>query len=429
MKGFGAKGRAALVVLAAPFVGVAAGAGALLGAAAVTARPPLFLPAGLLAFCAVYAFGLLLATRKVGTARRSLVRLLLFSAGSAVVVGAFAWTALLPMGDPRLPTAPVVGQRFWELPTGSRIAHVRVPAEGRRRENPVVFLHGGPGVSDMRGDSEYFGKLARDGFDVHVYDEVGSGRSSRLDDPRGYTLGRDVADLEAIRKKVGAERMALIGHSYGGTLAAAYAAAHPNRVERMVLSSPGDPSPSAGGASPLLRLSAREKLGVYALLLAPRPMLAYALLQVNPRAARAVAGDGEMDARFDRVYNRTRPALHCEGKPPDPELHGLGFYANQYPQSATREPHRDFLPDLAGRRIPTLVVKGRCDYLSWSSARGYLRALPDARLLYMDGSGHNAYQDEPERYMANVRAFLAGRPLPERPHAGDGPPGGYEGPR
>src|SRR3712207_8793536 len=48
------------------------------------------------------------------------------------------------------------------------------------------------------------------------------------------------------------------------------------------------------------------------------------------------------------------------------------FYANQYPQSATREPHADFLPDLARLRAPTLVLKGRCDYLSWSSTREYL---------------------------------------------------------
>lgn len=64
--------------------------------------------------------------------------------------------------------------------------------------------------------------------------------------------------------------MVLIGHSYGGTLAAAaYAASHPERVEKMVLSSPGDPSPSAGGASMTFRLTTEEKLGVYALLLPP----------------------------------------------------------------------------------------------------------------------------------------------------------------
>jgi proline iminopeptidase len=54
--------------------------------------------------------------------------------------------------------------------------------------------------------------------------------------------------------------------------------------------------------------------------------------------------------------------------------------------------------------------------------------LSDARLLYLDGSGHNAYQDEPERYMANVRAFLLGRPWLERPYQGHCMPDDYQGP-
>jgi proline iminopeptidase len=428
VKSFAAWGRFVRVLVAALF-GVVSGLGALIGAAAVTDRPPLFLLAGLFAFCAAYLLGLLFATRKVGPDRRRRVCLVSFLAGTALIVGAFTWAALLPMDDPRLPPAPVEGQRFWDHPTGSRIAYVRIPAEGDARPMPVVFLHGGPGVPDMKGDSGYFGRLAGDGFDVYVYDEVGSGRSSRLADPTGYTLQRDVTDLEEIREEIETEKVVLIGHSYGGTLAAAYAASHPERVERMVLSFPGDSSPTAGGASMTFRLTTKEKLGIYALLLPPRPMLAYALLQVNPRAAHAFTGDEELDDRQDRVYNRTRPALHCRGEPPGPELHGLGFYANQYPQSATRESNVDFLPDLAGQEIPTLVIKGRCDYQSWSSAVEYLEALPAARLIYLEGSGHNAYQDEPARYMANLRAFLLGQPLPESPHEGRRAPDDYEGPR
>ena len=427
MSALASTGRIVLVVLAG-LLGITAGLGALLGAATLTARLPLFLLAGLLAFCAAYYLGLLLATRGISLSRGRRVRAVLFCAGTTLVVGLFAWTALLPMDDPRLPPAPVNGQRLWSLPTGSSIAYVRVPADKRPRPTPVIFLHGGPGVPDMRGDSEYFGRLARDGFEVYVYDMVGTGRSSRLADPRGYTLGRDVADLEAIREKIGAERVFLVGHSYGGTLAAAYAASYPERVVRMVLSFPGDPSPSAGGASMVFRLTTREKLGVYALLLPPRPMLVYSLLQVNPEAAHAFADDPEVDARQDRIYNRMRPALHCRDEPPGPELHGLGFYANQYPQSATREPHQDFLRDLEGQQIATLVIKGRCDYLSWSSAQEYLEALPDARLLYLDGSGHNAYQDEPQRYMANVRAFLLDLPFPDPPYRERRPPDDYEGP-
>ncbi len=156
-------------------------------------------------------------------------------------------------------------------------------------------------------------------------------------------------------------------------------------------------------------------------------MLAYALWQVNPEAARAFAGDAEMDARFDRVYNRTRPVLHCRGEPPGPGLRSLGFYAHYYQQSAASPPHADFRPDLAGQDTPVLIIKGSCDYLSWSSAAEYLQTLPDARLVYLGGSGHNVYQDKPERYMVVVRAFLRGQPLPQQAYTRERLPEDCEG--
>jgi proline iminopeptidase len=234
----------------------------------------------------------------------------------------------------------------------------------------------------MAGDAAYFGQLAGDGAEVYVYDKVGTGRSARLADPREYTLDRDVADLEAVREQIGAPRLVLIGQSYGATVAAAYLAAHGERVARVVFSSPGAlPPVRAGGGNPQPRLTAGERLGVYALLLHPRALLAYALLQWDPRAVHDLAGDAELDARFDEIYNRSRPALHCRGADPGPELLGLGFFAHYYPQSATSPVPADLRPALASRGAPALVLKGPCDYMSWSSAVDYVRALPDARLV------------------------------------------------
>ncbi len=420
--------RDALLSLLVVLVGVVVGLFALLAAATATAAPTLFLLAGLAACGATTVLGLLIVTRGV-TADRRRRRRRVVAVSALVVVGVVVVSALRPLDDPRALPAPVAGQRFWDLPTGSRIAYVRLIARGHARATPVIFLHGGPGVPDMRGDARYFGQLTRDGFDVYVYDEVGSGRSSRLADPRGYTLARDVADLAAIRRQIGAQRVILIGHSYGGELAAAYLATHGQHVARVVLSSPGDLSPAARGASLNGRLTAAQQLHLYATVLQPRALLAYALLQVNPRAAHAFGGDEEMDARFDVIYNLTRPALHCRGAPSGPALYGLGFYANQYPQSAGDPPHADYWPALATQRAPALIIKGSCDYLSWSSAMDYLRTLPHARLVYLRGAGHNAYQDKPRPYLAAVRAFLTGHPLPEPPYTNSQPPRDYEGPR
>ena len=415
-------------------VGVAAVAGllALVGVAAVSDRPPVFLAAGLVVFLAATAAGVTLATRKVPGRRRRRLRLAGFAGGALAGMVVFAATALLPLGDPRLAPAPVAGQRFWQLPTGSRIAYVHLPARGPSpRPTPVVFLHGGPGIADMAGDAAYFGRLTGDGYHVYVYDQVGTGRSGRLADPRQYTIAREVADLEAIRRRIGADRLVLIGHSWGGQVAAAYLAAHPGHVARVVFSSPGALAPalddgSAGGVK--ARLPWARRLRLYALLVRPRALVGYTLLQVNPGAAHAFVGDAEMDARNDRVYNAGRAGTHCRDQGPGPALHGLGFYTYQFPQSAAARPWADPRPALARLATPALVIKGSCDYLSWAYGTDYQQALPNARLVYLHHAGHNAYQDQPSQFLAVVRAFLADRPLPVPPWRGGGVPPDYQGP-
>jgi proline iminopeptidase len=408
-----------------------AGLLALVGTAAASARPTVFLGTGLAVFVATSAAGITLVTRKLPVQRRRRTRLVAVAAGVLAGVAVFGATALVPVGDPRLSPAPVAGQRYWELSTGSRIAYVHLPTRGTPRPTPVVFLHGGPGIADMAGDAAYFGQLTGDGFDVWVYDQVGTGRSSRLADPRQYTIARGVADLEAIRQRIGADRLVLIGHSWGGQVAAGYLAAHPTHVARVVFSSPGplasalDDGSDAGVRG---RLTTRQQLGLYRLLARPRVLLGYTLLQVNPRAAHAFVGDAEMDARNDRVYNHGRAGAHCRGASPGPALHGLGFYAYQFPQSAAARPWPDPRPALARLATPALVIKGSCDYLSWATGVDYRQALPNAELIYLHRAGHNAYQDQSAAYLAVVRAFLAGRPLPIAPWAGSGVPADYEGP-
>ena len=83
---------------------------------------------------------------------------------------------------------------------------------------------------------------------------------------------------------------------------------------------------------------------------------------------------------------------------------------------------------LTARAIPALVLKGACDYQTWSSAVEYVQTLPEARLVYLLGAGHNAYHDKPDRYLAVVTAFLLDHPLPEPLYQGTHPPDDYEGP-
>ena len=108
----------------------------------------------------------------------------------------------------------------------------RVDGSGR----PVVCLPGGPGLTpDYLGD---LGGLASS-RQLILAEMRGTGASAIPNDPATYRCDRLVADVEALRVLLGLDRMDLIGHSAAANLASLYAAAHPERIGRLVLATPG----------------------------------------------------------------------------------------------------------------------------------------------------------------------------------------------
>ncbi len=419
-----------LLVLVMVTTSVAGGL-AFLGAVAVlVATPWVFLSAGVLAFLALDLAGAAwLARQRAAPERRRAVRWALFASSATLLVAAFAITTLVPPSDIAPVRASLPGEQHVVVATGSRLAVVRLPARGPARQPPIIVLHGGPGIPDLAANARAFAPLTELGADVYLYAQLGTGTSTRLADPRGYGRDRDVADLDALRARLGLDRVTLLGHSYGGTLAATYLAAHPEHVNRLVLVSPGglDPTDTSGNRA-TAGLDTGQRLRLYRALLAPRALLGYGLLQLNPAAAHAFLDDREADARNDTIVTLSAPGLHCPGALPDPPTRGSGFYAMQYPQSATARPPTDPRAALNGLPTPTLIVKGSCDYLSWHSALDYRHELPHSRLIYLPGTGHNVQHDRPGELLDAVAAFLQDRALPLTPMAGDRPPPDYRGP-
>src|ERR1044072_2460988 len=132
--------------------------------------------------------------------------------------------------------APAQQEGFVTTDDGVRLFY-RIEGSGPQT---LVVVHGGPGFSleSIRPD---FALLARHRRLIY-YDQRGNGRSSLIDDPAKLAVPHHIADLEAIRRHFGLERMTLIGNSWGGLLISAYAIAHPDRVERLVLDAPAPPT-------------------------------------------------------------------------------------------------------------------------------------------------------------------------------------------
>jgi len=102
-----------------------------------------------------------------------------------------------------------VTEGYFSGADGVRLFYRRVGTKG----NPIVFLHGGPGLGI--GDGGYDMEPLARGRSLIMYDQRGSGRSEIVSGPRLLTVAYQVRDLEAFRQHFNLERMTVVGLSWG----------------------------------------------------------------------------------------------------------------------------------------------------------------------------------------------------------------------
>src|SRR5437016_5317332 len=101
------------------------------------------------------------------------------------------------------------------------------------RGAPLMIVHGGPGASHDYLLPHLL-PLARANKLIFI-DERGSGRSEKLEDVTGYTVENMVEDVEAVRQALNLGKINLLGHSYGGVLAQAYAFKYQKNLTHLIL--------------------------------------------------------------------------------------------------------------------------------------------------------------------------------------------------
>jgi proline iminopeptidase len=319
--------------------------------------------------------------------------------------------------------APLPNMQFWELPTGSRIAYTRVAAEGQAQPTPIVFLHGGPGWVILPGDVAFYSQLAQVGFDVYLYDQIGSGRSGRLTDLRQYNTSRHVADLEAIRQQIGAARLILIGQSWGNTLLADYMAAYPEHVAKAIFSSPG--AIWDVGRFKVNYAGTAEIASTGASLPPLRVLASVLLVARNPALVQQIVPERDLISFFNTLPGKNQLSQnYCRGdetKVPDIEIIGTNQYVNRL-TFASQESYPDPRPALRQNQTPALIMRGECEFLPWEVAYEYQETLPNATLLSIPHAGHALYGAQPELVLSVIEAFLLERPLPLPAYTNSQPP-------
>jgi proline iminopeptidase len=107
-----------------------------------------------------------------------------------------------------------------------------VYTKGKNTQNPLFFLHGGPGGEIVEESFSFFDLNDRY---VVAFDQRGCGNSKPFLSLNNNDIDHSIEDIEAIRKKLGIDKFTLFGGSYGSTLALAYAIKYKEHVSRLVL--------------------------------------------------------------------------------------------------------------------------------------------------------------------------------------------------
>jgi len=424
---------AVIVGLVAALVALAAGILAPYYLSVHIARTSLLTLTAIVAFGVIAWLGMRLSAALWRTDKPA--RLAVMTSGGLTVVFIIALYFLILRPLPLRYTDVVAAEngKYWHLPNGTTISYQEfLPPSGTEvKPDPIVFLHGGPGLRFGPFDSDIYSVYAADGFRVYLYDQTGSGASTRLRHVRDYTIGRAVEDLEAIRLQLHAERMILIGHSWGSTLAASYMAKYPAHVSKVVFHSPGsiwnirDSYPyeynrtDAGTQTqsfPPLRLIA----GLYLL----DRNLEAGEQAVPQREAEEMMGPMEASAGSTVICKGDAAKLPAviAGVKDQPDNPGLNPYVLQRLIDLTMNPQGDPHTALKANKTPAIVLVGECNYVPWRVTLDYRQTFANLRIYSFPKAGHYLQFEQPQLMTKVIRSFLLEQPDVIPPYTGDADP-------
>ena len=272
-------------------------------------------------------------------------------------------------------------------------ATIYVEVLGSAAGVPLVVVNGGPGFDHtyehiaMPGTTSAWETLAKNRR-VVFYDQRGNGRSGALKPGQSCTLADQISDLDAVRAHLGAEKLDLVGHSWGGYLVMAYAARHPDRIRHLV---------TVGSAAPKWSDTVFLFKDIF-----PEGMEradGYTFADALGDAAASEAGLREyLTWLFYAPEKRDAFVAQVSTK----------VFTKSVNEAVERDVGRfDLNPELRKFKFPTLVITGRYDInVAPSVAYKIHKAIPGSKFVVLERSGHLPFFEEPEAFVRAIEGFL-----------------------
>ncbi|RZU16024.1 proline iminopeptidase [Kribbella rubisoli] len=277
-----------------------------------------------------------------------------------------------------MPFSTSDGVRLWTATTGTATSR---PA--------VVILHGGPGLWD---DYAVLAEMIDDLTVVHRFDQRGCGRS---DPSELQTMARHAQDIDELRAYFGHERIVVLGHSFGATLALLYAGTYGDQTAGLIYL-------GGVGIGDWSTPSRAEQL---------RRMTAEQIAQLDELSGRQRSPAEETEFRmlswFTDHADQDR-AMEWAYRSASVDL-PINFAANRALMVDIRSWPDEFLPGLAaGLECPVTFIHGDGDPRPVSTVQDLAAHVPHHTFELIPSAGHSPWLEQPDLFRSVLRRVVSG---------------------
>jgi proline iminopeptidase len=267
----------------------------------------------------------------------------------------------------------------------------------------VLLLHGGPGATHeyLEAFDSYFPGAS---IEYYYYDQLGSAYSDQPDEPSLVDLPRFVDEVEQVRKALGLDRknFFLLGHSWGGILAAEYALKYPQNLKGVIIS------------NMMMSIPAYNQ---YAEKVLMPQMDQKALAEIKQLEAEKKYEDPRyMDLLMPNYYMHhilrmapeqwPEPVIRSMVKHMNPKIYIPMQGPSELGAHNAKLEHWDRVADLPKITVPTLVIGARYDTMDPAHMKMVSEKVRHGRYLYCPNGSHMAMYDDQKVYFDGLVRFL-----------------------
>lgn len=275
------------------------------------------------------------------------------------------------------------------ITSGNSKLHYKTFGTGK----PLLIINGGPGMN-CEGFSTVAEEISKFGYQTIIYDQRGTGKST-IETANSETVTMDlmVQDMENLRKYLKIDKWTILGHSFGGIMAAYYTTKHHENIDKLIFS-------SSGGVNMKFTSYVSNRLQNN-LTKTQRDSLSFYQRKLD-------AGDNSVVTLKKRASFLANAYVFDKSKAPiiASRLTQTKFEINALVFENLRKIDFNCAHKFKNFNQPVLVLQGKNDIITTDTAKEIADAFPNSKLVLMDNCAHYGWLDATGVYFNSIKSFL-----------------------